>query len=461
MNHKFDEAAKEFAKPVVRAKNPFLVPVLVAGVCLGLADQSVAQTLTTIHVFGSFSTNSFGVYTNSDGEPGFLTPSGNALYGAGGGDGSTGMGTVYALNNDGTGFTVLHTFTATSGTGPFYGGIPTGTNSDGADPISLVLSGNALYGATEFGGTSGNGTVFKVNTDGTGFKILHDFSGLSDGANPFGTLFLSSNTLYGTTGTWPVFYSNSSGYGTVFKVNTDGTGFTTLYSFNGPPGVNGGVVLAGETLYGETGEPSGFVFAINTDGTGFTYLHEIFWPEGVGPAGLILSGNKLFGLNQEGATGQNTVFTLNTDGTGFTNLYSTPQPMSGLVVSGNTLYGDIFFSPYTPTVFTLRADGTGFRTLDNLTGKWVMTVSGNVLYGFAEDNSLFSFSVPPQLTLTSTGANVILSWPTNFTGYTLQSTPNLASPVWTTNLPAPVVVNGLNTVTNPISGTQQFFRLSQ
>ena len=34
-------------------------------------------------------------------------------------------------------------------------------------------------------------------------------------------------------------------------------------------------------------------------------------------------------------------------------------------------------------------------------------------------------------------------------------------PVWTTNSPIPVVVNGLNTVTNPISGTQQFFRLSQ
>jgi hypothetical protein len=43
----------------------------------------------------------------------------------------------------------------------------------------------------------------------------------------------------------------------------------------------------------------------------------------------------------------------------------------------------------------------------------------------------------------------------------LQSTTNVFSPVWTTNLPAPVTVNGLNTVTNPISGTQQFFRLSQ
>jgi hypothetical protein len=35
------------------------------------------------------------------------------------------------------------------------------------------------------------------------------------------------------------------------------------------------------------------------------------------------------------------------------------------------------------------------------------------------------------------------------------------SPVWTTNLPAPVVVNGQNTLTDPISGTLRFFRLSQ
>jgi len=57
---------------------------------------------------------------------------------------------------------------------------------------------------------------------------------------------------------------------------------------------------------------------------------------------------------------------------------------------------------------------------------------------------------------------VILNWPTNFIGFTLQSTTNHpSSAIWTTNLPAPVVVNGQYTLTNPISGTQQFFRLSQ
>jgi sulfatase modifying factor 1 len=66
-----------------------------------------------------------------------------------------------------------------------------------------------------------------------------------------------------------------------------------------------------------------------------------------------------------------------------------------------------------------------------------------------------------NLTIIRSAANVILTWPTNATGFTLQSTTNLVSPaVWTTVVPGPVVGNGNNTVTNPISGTQQFYRLS-
>jgi hypothetical protein len=56
---------------------------------------------------------------------------------------------------------------------------------------------------------------------------------------------------------------------------------------------------------------------------------------------------------------------------------------------------------------------------------------------------------------------VLLVWPTNAIGFFLQSATSLVSPIWATNLPAPVVVNGQNTVTNPISGVQEFFRLSQ
>ena len=69
--------------------------------------------------------------------------------------------------------------------------------------------------------------------------------------------------------------------------------------------------------------------------------------------------------------------------------------------------------------------------------------------------------------MTPSGTSVTLSWPTNvagfdYTGYTLQSTTNLVSPAfWSTNSPAPVVIAGQNTVTNPITGAQKFYRLVQ
>src|SRR5206468_8522192 len=111
----------------------------------------------------------------------------------------------------------------------------------------LILLGNTLYGTTER-------AVFALHTDGTGFTNLHTFTGGSDGAIPFAGLItnLSGNTLYGTTR-----YGGPSGYGNVFAVNTDGTGFTTLYSFTATsPSINtdaavpSGLVLSGSTLYG-------------------------------------------------------------------------------------------------------------------------------------------------------------------------------------------------------------------
>jgi hypothetical protein len=55
---------------------------------------------------------------------------------------------------------------------------------------------------------------------------------------------------------------------------------------------------------------------------------------------------------------------------------------------------------------------------------------------------------------------MILTWPTNLTGFTLQSTTNLvAAPVWSGVQPAPVVVNTNNSVTNGVSGARKFYRL--
>jgi len=124
------------------------------------------------------------------------------------------------------------------------------TGSDGANPeASLTLSGSTLYGTTANGGSSNYRTVFKVNTDGTSFTLLKDFTNSGGGTHPSASLTLSDSTLYGTT-----YSGGTSDRGTVFRIDTDGTGFTVLKSFTGSNGAypKASLTLSESTLYGTT-----------------------------------------------------------------------------------------------------------------------------------------------------------------------------------------------------------------
>jgi uncharacterized repeat protein (TIGR03803 family) len=482
---------------------------------LTITSRLNAQTFTTLHNF----TNSPDGATPYAG----LILSGNTLYGTAGDGGANLSGTIFSLNVDGTDFTNLYNFTAEVSNGSFL------TNSDGASPQAcLILLGNTLYGTALFGGTNGNGTVFAVNTNGTGFTILHGFTVLnnstnSDGANPTAGLILSGNTLYGTAGD-----GGSRNSGTVFAINTNGMGFTNLLSFTSGDGINpsGRLVLSGSTLYGTTfaggatwyggNTGSGLVFDMITNPPIYVIpdVNELynFSPtyasnpptnsDGANPNGsLILSGNNLYGTTKNGGTnGAGTIFAVNTNsmessyGIGITTLHTFTggsggaNPVDGLILWGNTLYGTTQYGGENNngTVFAVNTNGTGFTILHGFTvlnnstnsdGAYPqagLILSGNTLYGTASqggstgNGTIFSLSLPlPQLTIILSGTNVILTWPTNapgfdYSGFTLQSTTNLVSPVvWSTNSPAPTIVNGQNAVTNPISGTQQFYRLSQ
>ncbi len=94
----------------------------------------------------------------------------------------------------------------------------------------------------------GNGTIFSIHTDGTGFQNLFSFNG-TNGADPWGSLTLSGSTLYGMTSE-----DGGSGKGNIFSINTNGTGFQNLLSFNGTNGAYpyGDLTLSGSTLYGMT-----------------------------------------------------------------------------------------------------------------------------------------------------------------------------------------------------------------
>jgi uncharacterized repeat protein (TIGR03803 family) len=265
------------------------------------------------------------------------------LYGTAAGGGSNNYGTVFKLNPDGSDFSVLMDFEYTT-----TGGSPVGELIQGTD--------GALYGTATQGGSSGYGTVFKLNTDGTGFTVLHEFD-FTTGAYPFCMLMQGPDeTLYGTARD-----GGSTGYGTVFKLNPDGTGFTVLHEFDGTTGANpyAGLVQGGDgALYGTATQGGsggyGTVFKLNTDGNGFTVLLEFeSSTTGANPnAGLIQGADgALYGAAPSGGNGGGgTVFRLNEDGTDFTVSQSFCDP-------GQPSYSAQVQPPINPdgsSVFTFR-----------------------------------------------------------------------------------------------------------
>jgi uncharacterized repeat protein (TIGR03803 family) len=252
-------------------------------------------------------------------------------------------GTVFKLAPDGN-LTVLHSFTG---------------GSDGWTPYSGVIvdkKGNA-YGTTFEGGSkngAGGGTVFEITPDGKE-KILHAFSGGSDGTQPHSSLLLKKGILYGTTDGGGAYE-----YGTVFSLARDGTE-TVLYTFTG--GSDGALPEAGliadraGNLYGTAwhggANGAGAVFRLTPDGTEtvlYSFCSLADCADGDGPYnGVIMdrSGN-LYGTTISGGTscGCGTVFEVTPGGTetllyAFTGGSDGAGPEAGLLADrkGN-LYGE-------------------------------------------------------------------------------------------------------------------------
>ena len=119
--------------------------------------------------------------------------------------------------------------------------------SDGGNPYAGLIqaSDGSFYGTTVFGGASGRGTVFKMDSAGT-LTTLHSFSLGSDGGGPHaGLIQASDGSFYGTTT-----QGGAAGAGTVFNVDSAST-LTTLYSFSG--GSDGGNPYVGSLIQASDG----------------------------------------------------------------------------------------------------------------------------------------------------------------------------------------------------------------
>ncbi len=211
---------------------------------------------------------------------GSLISSGGTLYGMTAYGGANGYGNVFSVGTNGTNFQNLVAFTGTGGTAS--GVVPFG---------SLIASGGTLYGMTNEGGANGDGNVFSVGVNGANHRNLLSFAGTggtASGKNPFGSLILSGARLYGMTSAGGV-----DGNGNIFSVELDGSGYQDLYDFTGGPDggdPNGDLLASGGTLFGMT-----YQGGSNGDGTVFAFTLPTPEPStlalvGSGAAALVAYG---------------------------------------------------------------------------------------------------------------------------------------------------------------------------
>jgi uncharacterized repeat protein (TIGR03803 family) len=198
-----------------------------------------------------------------------------------------------------------------------------GSYPDASTPVAgLVLddAGN-LYGTTYYGGTSALGAVFKIATNGSGYAILHNFAGSpSDGVYPGGALaWDGAGHLYGTTQYGPL------GFGSVFTLATDGSGYAIVHVFGGPPDdgslpaaaplLDGAGNIYGTTAFGGTGTGAGngVLYTMATDGGGYTVLHYFSGQpsDGANPDAAVIrdaAGNLYGTTSSGGSANRGTIF---------------------------------------------------------------------------------------------------------------------------------------------------------
>jgi uncharacterized repeat protein (TIGR03803 family) len=259
-----------------------------------------------------------------------LDKSGN-IFGTAGFDGANGGGVIFKIASGGT-ETLLHSF---GGTG------------DGADPDGAltILSNGDIYGTTQGGGASANGTIYKLAAGGT-YTVLHSFA-TSEGSFIRGRLVQDKKgNFYGTA-----LFGGTPGYGTVFEYSTKGK-LTILHAFDATDGEypeHGLVRDKAGNLYGVTAfggaNDNGTVYKIATDGTFSTLYNFTGGADGgflYGGLAIDKSGNLYGNTAAGGANGDGSVFKL-ASGT-LTTLYSfksgtdVGDPEGDVLLVGKNIY---------------------------------------------------------------------------------------------------------------------------
>lgn len=343
---------------------------------------------------------------------------------------------------------VLHTFSG-------------GANDGYMSFCGVYASGTTLYGAAYTGGAYSMGVVYRLETDGSGFRVLHSFAGGADGDHPVAAPILVDGVLYGASSDWAgnasVFYRvnpDGSGYtaltsrpygygpdeslswhngmlygvapgggygaGSLFQLNPDGSGFEESLKFGFSYSIepHGPLLQIGDAFYGISDQGgskyNGALFKVNPDGTGYEEIHAFAKNGSHAANSLINVGDELFGVLSSGGTGQGEVFKINMDGSDYVQLHVFPtsgdgrSPREGLVQVGDMLYGTTSWGGANScgTIFRIGTDGTGYSTVfdfDYTLGypRSGLVLCGDALYGVSDgqNGTIFAFPVPEPSTL--------------------------------------------------------------
>ena len=241
------------------------------------------------------------------------------------------------------------------------------TSNYGGPVAGLTLSpdGTTFYGtkATEF---TNSGEVFSVGVDGSQFDSLHSFQSFS--VYPSSSVIQNGSTLFGTATSLNSGFNYTS---QIYSLNTNGSGFQVLHSFGGSPPSEGGVLnsqltLVNSVLYGTITGPGALLqelFSLNTDGSNFQVLHA--FPQSLVPSsGLLQVGSTLYGaasgdsVDGLGGAVYSYDMTTSTYHVLATIPSDQPAPVGNLTLVGSTLFGMT-----SNGVVSVGLDGSNYQTL--------------------------------------------------------------------------------------------------
>ncbi len=201
-------------------------------------------------------------------------------------------------NNDGVLFSFNVATSTYSKVVEFSG---TSGNFMGANPVGSLIepTPGLLYGLTDIGGTSNEGTLFEYDINSNVYNVKHHFlSAANGGINPKGSLILAGNgKLYGLTSG-----GGATGDGTLFEYKTTGPGtYTSMFDFTGTSGANPGSFPQGSLIQGSNGNLFGMTFSGGTNNDGVIFEFDISAPTNTvlvnfsGSSGNYVGSHPIFG----------------------------------------------------------------------------------------------------------------------------------------------------------------------